>query len=46
MHYIVLAYGAFYNQKITLSQLAEYMEMTIPSLKKLAFELNFVNNLS
>jgi Zn-dependent peptidase ImmA (M78 family) len=42
-HYIELAFSSFYSQKITLTQLAEYMDMKIPSLKNLAFMLNWDN---
>jgi Zn-dependent peptidase ImmA (M78 family)/transcriptional regulator with XRE-family HTH domain len=42
-HYINLAYSSYYAQKITLPQLAQYMNMKIPSLKNLAFKLNWGN---
>jgi Zn-dependent peptidase ImmA (M78 family) len=36
-HYIKLVYKSFYSNKITLPQLAQYMSMKIPAIKKLAF---------
>jgi Zn-dependent peptidase ImmA (M78 family) len=40
-HYIELAYSSFYSHKITLPQLAKYMDMRISSVKQLALNLDW-----
>jgi Zn-dependent peptidase ImmA (M78 family) len=39
--YVELAYDSYFSHKITLPQLATYMNMKIPSIKKLALEKNY-----